>query len=373
MILFRCPGHGLIEQSLFVDRRRPVSPRPACERDVGPIGQHGQGLGKLDPFHLHHEAEDVAADVADPALERLPLGIDLQAGAGVVVPGAEGLEVAALAAQRHVAADQIDDVDRLLDPLLQFERCGRRQLRKPSGGCHVEMRLPDGASVERAKLALYRFGFSPEQAAVCGPLLPNNRGRRRLRISKGATGKSSGDPLAWTIELATSRSENRRGLSPAPRRLLDRPVVPRRLVFCPASGVACRGLNSCAALPKSKFFPPAELAEPEGVVLFGGRLTNEWLLDAYAHGIFPWPIFDGTDIVVWWSPDPRAIFEFDALSTSRGGCCGPAAAAVRGHPRPRLCRRHCRLRHGGRSPAQHLADAANDRGLRSAARAGPRP
>ncbi len=70
-------------------------------------------------------------------------------------------------------------------------------------------------------------------------------------------------------------------------------------------------------LSKSKFFPPAEMAEPEGVVMFGGRLTSEWLLDAYAHGIFPWPIFDGTDIVVWWSPDPRAIFEFDRFRFSR--------------------------------------------------------
>jgi leucyl/phenylalanyl-tRNA--protein transferase len=70
-------------------------------------------------------------------------------------------------------------------------------------------------------------------------------------------------------------------------------------------------------LPKSKFFPPAELAEPEGVVLFGGRLSSDWLLDAYAHGIFPWPIFDGTDIVVWWSPDPRAIFELDAFRATR--------------------------------------------------------
>ncbi len=59
------------------------------------------------------------------------------------------------------------------------------------------------------------------------------------------------------------------------------------------------------------------MAEPEGVVLFGGRLTPQWLLDAYAHGIFPWPIFEGTDIVVWWSPDPRAIFEFDRFRVSR--------------------------------------------------------
>jgi leucyl/phenylalanyl-tRNA--protein transferase len=70
-------------------------------------------------------------------------------------------------------------------------------------------------------------------------------------------------------------------------------------------------------MPKSKFFPPAELAEPEGVVMFGGQLTCAWLLDAYAHGIFPWPIFDGTDVVVWWSPDPRAIFELDQFRVSR--------------------------------------------------------
>ncbi len=62
-------------------------------------------------------------------------------------------------------------------------------------------------------------------------------------------------------------------------------------------------------LPKSNFFPPAELAEPEGVVMFGGQLSSAWLLDAYPHGIFPWPIFEGADIVVWWSPDPRAVFE----------------------------------------------------------------
>jgi leucyl/phenylalanyl-tRNA--protein transferase len=70
-------------------------------------------------------------------------------------------------------------------------------------------------------------------------------------------------------------------------------------------------------LVKSKFFPPAELAEPEGVVLFGGELTPEFLLDAYAHGIFPWPIFRGTDVVVWWSPDPRAVFEFRRFRITR--------------------------------------------------------
>lgn len=70
-------------------------------------------------------------------------------------------------------------------------------------------------------------------------------------------------------------------------------------------------------LSKAKYFPPAELAESEGVVLFGGKLNNDWLLDAYSHGIFPWPIFDGSSIMIWWSPDPRAIFELDKFHCSR--------------------------------------------------------
>ena len=102
-------------------------PARLFDLDSRPIGQHLQGLAELDPLHLHHEAEDVAADVADPALERLPLGVDLEAGPGVVVPGAEADEVSALAAELDVAADEIDDVDRLLDPLFGVERAARHR------------------------------------------------------------------------------------------------------------------------------------------------------------------------------------------------------------------------------------------------------
>jgi leucyl/phenylalanyl-tRNA--protein transferase len=63
-------------------------------------------------------------------------------------------------------------------------------------------------------------------------------------------------------------------------------------------------------LSPSRFFPPAEDADPEGVVGFGGKLTPDWLLDAYSHGIFPWPVGEPGYPVVWWSPDPRAILEF---------------------------------------------------------------
>ncbi len=68
---------------------------------------------------------------------------------------------------------------------------------------------------------------------------------------------------------------------------------------------------------QSSFFPPAETAIAGGLVLIGGELSLEWLLDAYRHGIFPWPLIDGCSDVQWWSPDPRAIFELDGLHILR--------------------------------------------------------
>jgi len=70
-------------------------------------------------------------------------------------------------------------------------------------------------------------------------------------------------------------------------------------------------------LPPSRFFPPAELAGDEGLLLVGGQLTPDRLLDAYRHGIFPWPITPAGKPMLWWSPDPRAIIELDGLHISR--------------------------------------------------------
>jgi leucyl/phenylalanyl-tRNA--protein transferase len=65
----------------------------------------------------------------------------------------------------------------------------------------------------------------------------------------------------------------------------------------------------------SRFFPPAETADEDGLLGVGGRLSTEWLLDAYSHGIFPWPA-PGYPLL-WWSPDPRAIIKLDAVHVSR--------------------------------------------------------
>ena len=58
-----------------------------------------------------------------------------------------------------------------------------------------------------------------------------------------------------------------------------------------------------------------ELADEFGLVAVGGDLRPERLLEAYRHGVFPW--YDEGDPVCWWSPDPRAIFELDALHVPR--------------------------------------------------------
>ncbi len=63
-----------------------------------------------------------------------------------------------------------------------------------------------------------------------------------------------------------------------------------------------------------QYFPDPHhaLAEPNGLLAFGGELSPPRLLAAYAHGIFPW--FGEGEPVLWWSPDPRCVFRTDQLT-----------------------------------------------------------
>lgn len=74
-------------------------------------------------------------------------------------------------------------------------------------------------------------------------------------------------------------------------------------------------LPSGVTLPPSRFPSPAATT-PEGLLCVGGRLDADWLLDAYRHAIFPWPMW-ANEPIAWWSPDPRAIIELDGLHVSR--------------------------------------------------------
>ncbi|HZT80126.1 MAG TPA: leucyl/phenylalanyl-tRNA--protein transferase [Gemmataceae bacterium] len=67
-------------------------------------------------------------------------------------------------------------------------------------------------------------------------------------------------------------------------------------------------------MPRNPFLFP-ELADEHGLVAVGGDLRPERLLDAYRHGVFPW--YDAESPVLWWSPDPRAVFELGRFRVSR--------------------------------------------------------
>jgi leucyl/phenylalanyl-tRNA--protein transferase len=58
-------------------------------------------------------------------------------------------------------------------------------------------------------------------------------------------------------------------------------------------------------LTNELLFPPAELAEENGLLAIGGDLTPERLLLAYSNGIFPW--YSEGEPILWWSPSPRLV------------------------------------------------------------------
>ena len=62
-------------------------------------------------------------------------------------------------------------------------------------------------------------------------------------------------------------------------------------------------------------FPPAELADEDGLLAVGGALTPDWLLAAYRQGIFPW--FNEDEPPLWWCPDPRCVLIPEKLKISK--------------------------------------------------------
>ncbi len=63
--------------------------------------------------------------------------------------------------------------------------------------------------------------------------------------------------------------------------------------------------------------PPVEqaLTEPNGLLAAHGDLAPATILDAYRRGIFPW--YSAGQPILWWSPDPRAVFYPQAFHVSR--------------------------------------------------------
>ena len=71
---------------------------------------------------------------------------------------------------------------------------------------------------------------------------------------------------------------------------------------------------SLSILNNELVFPPAQFAEPDGLLAIGGDLSIQRLLIAYRQGIFPW--YEGRHIL-WWCPDPRFVLFPDQLSVSK--------------------------------------------------------
>lgn len=69
--------------------------------------------------------------------------------------------------------------------------------------------------------------------------------------------------------------------------------------------------------PEELGFPEPEsaLADPNGLLAYGGDLSVDRLLLAYSHGIFPW--FGEDEPILWWSPAPRCVLFPDQVHISK--------------------------------------------------------
>ncbi len=68
--------------------------------------------------------------------------------------------------------------------------------------------------------------------------------------------------------------------------------------------------------PMSMYFPDISEANEDGLLAQGGLFESELLLDAYANGIFPWPMGEGEPIL-WFAPPLRGVLFFNELHTPK--------------------------------------------------------
>lgn len=66
----------------------------------------------------------------------------------------------------------------------------------------------------------------------------------------------------------------------------------------------------------SLYFPNVQEADSDGLLAIGGFFETDLLLDAYTHGIFPWPIGEGEPLL-WFAPPMRGVLFFNELHIPR--------------------------------------------------------
>ncbi len=64
-------------------------------------------------------------------------------------------------------------------------------------------------------------------------------------------------------------------------------------------------------------FPSTDnaLLKPNGLLAAGAELSLKCLTNAYSNGIFPW--YSEDEPILWWSPNPRTIFNLNEFKPSR--------------------------------------------------------
>ncbi|MBR1951964.1 MAG: leucyl/phenylalanyl-tRNA--protein transferase [Lentisphaeria bacterium] len=58
-------------------------------------------------------------------------------------------------------------------------------------------------------------------------------------------------------------------------------------------------------------FPPPDMADENGIVAVSREIHPGMLIDAYSHGIFPWPFGDEYDFIPWCAPLERGVIPIE--------------------------------------------------------------
>lgn len=62
-------------------------------------------------------------------------------------------------------------------------------------------------------------------------------------------------------------------------------------------------------------FPNGNLADKDGLIAFGGKITIDFIIEAYSKGIFPW--YNNNEPILWWCPNPRTVFFTNEVHISK--------------------------------------------------------
>ena len=65
-------------------------------------------------------------------------------------------------------------------------------------------------------------------------------------------------------------------------------------------------------------FPLPTDTDDDGIVAFSTAINCEMLIDAYSHGIFPWPFGEGEDYIPWCSPVERGVLMIEDFHIPHG-------------------------------------------------------